>query len=110
MSRGNAFASAAGCSSSACLRKLSAARVLQLQGTPNANGPYVTGPFVDGTVIPIQPELAWTTGQYNHMPIMGGRVKDEAMFGLSITEYFSGPPQVALTPTQYTANNPALRC
>ena len=106
LSRGNAFASAANCSSSACLRGLSAERVLQLQGTPNANGPYVTGPFVDGTVIPIQPELAWTTGQYNKMPIMGGRVKDEAMFGLSITEYFSGPPQVALTATQYAANNP----
>jgi para-nitrobenzyl esterase len=107
LSRGNAFAAAANCSSSACLRNLSAERILQLQGTPNANGPYVIGPFVDGTVIPIQPELAWTTGNYNKMPIMGGRVKDEAMFGLSITEYFSGPPQVALTAAQYLANNPA---
>src|SRR4029079_8802581 len=36
LSQGNTFASLAGCSDSACLRKLSAARVLQLQGTPNA--------------------------------------------------------------------------
>src|SRR5437868_7409282 len=32
----------------ACLRALSPAQVLQLQGTANANGPYVTGPMVDG--------------------------------------------------------------
>ena len=41
--QGNNFAAAANCSSSACLRGLSAERILQLQGTPNANGPYVTG-------------------------------------------------------------------
>ena len=101
--KGNAFAAAAGCSDAACLRSLSAARILQLQGTPNANaiGPainqtYTTTAFVDGTVVPIQAETAWTTGQYNHMAIMGGSVKDEQTFFLSIPEYFSGPPQVAL--------------
>ena len=111
LARGNAFAAAAGCSNSACLRNLSAARILQIQGTPNANAidpnlnqTYVTGPFVDGTIIPIQPELAWTTGKYNHMPTMGGAVKDEGNFGISITEYFTGPPQVAITAAQYVTN------
>ncbi len=104
LSRGNGFATAAGCSSSSCLRKLSAERILQLQGTPNANGPYINGPFVDGTIIPIAPEAAWTTGKYNKMPTMGGRVKDEGNFGISITEYFSGPPQVAITEAQYETN------
>ena len=56
---------------------------------------------------PSQPETAWTTGAYHHMPILGGTTKDEGTFGLSITEYFSGPPQVALTPAQYLANNSA---
>ena len=114
LARGNAFAAAAGCSSAACLRGLSAARILQLQGTPNANAidptlklTYVVGPYVDGTIIPHQPETAWTTGAYNKMPILGGRVHDEGNFGLSITEYFTGPPQVALTQAQYLANNPA---
>ena len=102
LQRGNNFAAAANCSSSACLRGLSAERILQLQGTPNANGPYVTGIFVDGTIIPIQPEMAWTTGQYNKMPIMGGATKDESTFGESIREYFSGPPQAPLTAQQYT--------
>jgi para-nitrobenzyl esterase len=109
LTRGKNFAVAAGCpgedaEAAACLRALSAARILQLQGTPNANGPYVTGPMVDGTIIPITPETAWTTGQFNRMPIMGGNVQDEGNFGISITEYFSGPPQAPITPAQYAAN------
>ncbi len=105
LTNGNRFAAAAGCSNAACLRNLTAERILQLQGTPNANGPYVTGPIVDGTIVPMPPETAWTTGAYHHMPILGGTTRDELTFGLAITEYFSGPPQVALTPAQYTANN-----
>jgi len=105
LQRGTDFATAGGCSDAACLRGLSAERILQLQGTPNANSPYVTGPFVDGTVIPMSSDDAWATGAYTHMPILGGRTRDEALFGLSIGEYFSGPPQVALTAADYDANN-----
>jgi para-nitrobenzyl esterase len=108
LSQGNTFAGLANCSDAACLRKLSTARILQLQGTPNASAPYANGlPVVDGTIVPIPPETAWTTGAYHHMPILGGTTKDELTFGLAISEYFSGPPQVALTPTQYTTNNSA---
>lgn len=107
LSLGNAFAAAAGCSNAACLRRLSAARVLQLEGAANASGPYIIGPFVDGTIIPIQPETAWTTGRYNHMPIMGGATEDEALFSLAITEYFSGRRRAPLTPAQYLSSNPA---
>jgi para-nitrobenzyl esterase len=109
LDRGTGFAEAAGCATAECLRDLSAERILQLQGTPNANGPYVTGPFVDGNVIPISSDEAWDTGAYTHMPIMGGRTKDEGLFGLSIREYFTGPPQVALTPDEYLdENSPAV--
>ena len=107
LANGNAFAAAAGCSNAACLRSLSVARILQLQGTPNADAGYSTGPYVDGTTIPIQPEAAWTSGHYNKMPIIGGTTRDEFLFPIGITEYFSGPPQVALTAAQYMANNPA---
>lgn len=108
LTRGTNFATAANCPGSdaaaaACLRNLSTERILQLQGTPNANGPYINGPFVDGTIVPRQPEAAWTTGQFNKMPTMGGAVKDEGDFGISITEYFSGPPQVPMTVDQYNA-------
>ena len=60
---------------------------------------------MDGTIVPIPPETAWSTGAYHHMPILGGTTKDELTSGLAITEYFSGPPQVALTPAQYLASN-----
>ncbi len=110
LARGTAFAAAGtssancpgtGASAAACLRNLSTERILQLQGTPNANGPYITGPFVDGTIIPITPEQAWTSGNYNKMPTMGGAVHDEGNFGISITEYFSGPPQAPINEATY---------
>jgi para-nitrobenzyl esterase len=108
LARGNA------CSTSACLRSMSAARILQLQGTPNANAidptlnqTYIAGPMVDGTIIPVQAIVAWNTGAYNKMPILAGRVRDESTFGQSIRVYFSGPPQVSLTAAQYAANNSA---
>jgi para-nitrobenzyl esterase len=114
LARGNAFAAAVACSSADCLRKLSAARILQIQGTAKGNAvdpilhqTYTVGPFVDGTVIPHQPETAFTTGQFNHMPTMSGTVADESNFGAAISEYFSGPPQVAKTPEQYTAGTSA---
>jgi para-nitrobenzyl esterase len=96
------FAAAAGCNgtgadAAACLRGLSAQEVLALQGTANANGPYVTGPMVDGTVIPLSPREAWSSGRFNRVPVMGGNVKDEANFGIGITEYFTGPPQTPMT-------------
>src|SRR3954471_3365972 len=61
LSRGERFAKAAGCPGNAaapagCLRALSVPQILELQGTANASGPYVNGPMVDGTVIPIRPQ------------------------------------------------------
>src|SRR3989449_6351473 len=60
--------------------------------------------MVDGMIVPITPITAWTTGQFNRMPIMGGNVQDEGTFGIGITEYFSGPPQVPITAAQYVTN------
>ena len=107
VSKGDAFANAAGCTGTdaavaSCLRSLTVPQILQLQGTPNANGPFVNGPMVDGTVVPRTPTQAWTSGQYNHMPMMGGRVEDEGNFGIGITEYFSGPPMMPVTAADYT--------
>jgi para-nitrobenzyl esterase len=108
LTRGMAFAAAAGCpgtdaAAAQCLRALPTAEILQLQGTPNANGPYITGPMVDGTIMPMTPISAWTTGRFTHMPIMGGNVQDEANFGIGITEYFA-TPQAPISAAQYTTN------
>jgi para-nitrobenzyl esterase len=107
LTRGISFSAAAGCSDAACLRSLSTSRILQLEGTPNATGPYSQQVFPDGTIVALQPGVAWSTGQFHHMPIMAGLVHDEGNFGASIAEYFSGPPQVALTAAQYSARNSA---
>lgn len=108
------FAAGAGCpgtdaATAACLRKLSAARILQLSATSVANAPFVPGLIVDGSVIPIPPAQAWATGQFNKMPMMGGAVKDEWTFFSGINEWFSGPPQAPITADQYpTAVGPVV--
>ena len=95
--RGSDFAKAAGCdietneAVAACLRALSVSKILSLQGTAAANGPYVNGLLVDGTVLPIPADTAWSTGKFNHMPIMNGSVADEGAFTASIDELFFGP-------------------
>lgn len=47
--------------------------------------------MVDGTILPIPADTAWTTGKFNHMPIMNGSVADEGAFSASINELFFGP-------------------
>ena len=51
----------------------------------------MTGLIVDGKVLPIPGDTAWTTGQFNHMPIMNGGVADAGVFAASINELFFGP-------------------
>lgn len=104
------FATAAGCRGSdaetaKCLRGLSVARVLQLQGTLKVPFPVTTGsPFADGYIIPTQPEQAWKTGGFNQVPVMGGGTKDEATLFQAINEYFSGPPQAPTVTTENYAS------
>ncbi|QDL39843.1 carboxylesterase family protein [Rhodoferax sediminis] len=109
LATGTSFATAAGCpeadaSTARCLRRLSVARILQLQGTLKVGGPHALAmPFVDGTILPMQPEQAWTSGRFNKMPVLGGATKDEAAFFTGINEYFSGPPQTPITAAQYSS-------
>jgi para-nitrobenzyl esterase len=95
--RGANFAKAAGCGvdataqSATCMRALSVEKILSLQGTAAANGPYVNGLMVDGTILPVSGDVAWSTGKFNRMPIMNGAVADEGAFAASIDELFFGP-------------------
>jgi len=99
---GDAFATAAGCGSgaaakvAACLRKLPASQIMNLQGTAAANGPYVEMLISDGTVIPAAGVFAsYRSGNFNHMPIMSGVVHDEFNFLIAIDEYFGHPRRPA---------------
>ncbi len=112
LARGNAFAKAAGCAGNSgkvakCLRDLSPARILQLQGTIKDNGPFLDpgseNVIIDGAIIPRQLTDAYTSGKFNKMPVMGGDTKDESAFGIGNNEYFSGPPQAPMTETDYTS-------
>jgi para-nitrobenzyl esterase len=105
---GEQFATAAGCGNktgaaqASCLRRVPAAEVEALAGTPSAASAYVLGPMLDGTVLPVQPPTAWANGQFTHLPLMNGNVQDEQNFSLAITEYFSNPRQPP-TNAQYTS-------
>ena len=102
-----------------CLRSLSVLQVAAL--LPNRGS--LIG---DGTILPLQPTvvsptqpgalyLAFQNGTYNHMPIMSGNVRDEANFGLAVSEYNSqhittpgvpwlpGGPQIPYSAAQYAA-------
>ncbi len=128
VANGNAFASAVGCGSKTgaaqakCLRAVPAATIEALAGNginyttqPGAPGPTSTGfsqdtnssaylsgdGIIDGTIIPIQPIVAWHTGAFNKpMSIMNGSVADEENFFLAPIEMFE-TPRKALTAAQY---------
>jgi para-nitrobenzyl esterase len=107
--KGEKFAATAGCrhrsntAIAACLRKLPARRILSLSGTASANGPYITGPMIDGQVVPGSAIQAYQAGHFNHVPVMNGMVRDEGDFNIGISEYFSGPPRRPVTPADFKA-------
>jgi para-nitrobenzyl esterase len=80
---GKDFATAAGCSdqSAACLRALSVDEVLAHQ-TDIAKYLGATFPTIDGTVITHSAFEAFSTGQFNRVPILNGLVADEQAFFL----------------------------
>jgi para-nitrobenzyl esterase len=47
---------------------------------------------MDGTILPIAADQAWTTGQFNRVPIINGTTEDEGGFVASLNEYLSGQP------------------
>jgi para-nitrobenzyl esterase len=115
--KGMDFAAAVGCpgtdaNTAQCLRNLPTARILQFAGTLASFSPYDTIiPFVDGTIIPMQPEEAWNVGAFNKMPIMGGSTQDEYTFFTGLTEYYTGWPQRPMNAADYkTAVSPGAFC
>jgi para-nitrobenzyl esterase len=103
--RGRKFAAAAGCTAgdiAKCLRALPAAKVEALAGTASATSPLISGPMVDGTVIPLQLIDAFQSGQFNQVPVLFGTTRDEGNFTNGITQYFK-PGRATLTEADYRA-------
>ena len=80
---GKDFATAAGCTdqSAACLRALSIEQILDHQA-PIMKYLGGTFPVVDGTIISHTAAAAFSTGQFNQVPIINGLVEDEQAFFL----------------------------
>lgn len=110
LSKGTAFAQAAGCGSgqgpsvAACLRALPIKTVESLAGTAQAtNSAYITGLTIDGTILPQAPIVQYQNGQFNHVPIMDGDAAFEGAFFQATTEY-NESPQAPLTEAQFEAS------
>jgi para-nitrobenzyl esterase len=107
---GGDFAEAAGCPRDAtpqtadCLRRLPAQRIVELSGTESTQSPFINIMIADGQIVPAEGLFAaFKAGRFAHMPIMSGTVHDEANFIAGITEYFSAPPQHAITADEFKA-------
>ena len=93
---GAAFAASAGCAdpstAAACLRSLPVATILAHQ----PSGTMV--PNLDGFVLPQTVRAAFSTGQFNHVPVIEGSNHDEWRLFVAQTEATTGKP---LTPAGY---------
>jgi para-nitrobenzyl esterase len=88
---GAEFAAAAGCSSqtATCLRSLSVSAILAAQ-----TGATMV-PNVDGFVLPLTVAAAFSTGQFNRVPVIEGSNHDEWRLFVAQTEASTGTPLTA---------------
>jgi para-nitrobenzyl esterase len=104
--QGTAFSVAAGCGSgstpavAACLRNLTVAQILALQGSFTISP---LGMVADGQILPSRTfASAIKAGQFNHVPIMSGNTEDEENFFLAVDEFVESP-RVPFTAANYSA-------
>jgi para-nitrobenzyl esterase len=93
--RGVVFAKAANCGEGAtaevakCLRALPIAEVQKLSGTESTFAPFITALILDGKVLPHGGITAFTSGNFNKVPILMGMVENEGLFNLAIAQYYA---------------------
>ena len=88
---GTAFATGAGCpgQTAACLRSLSVAAILAAQTAPTMV------PNLDGFVLPLTVRSAFTSGQFNRVPVIEGSNHDEWRLFVAQTEATTHVPLTA---------------
>ncbi len=84
-------AGVAGCVSqtTACLRALPVSTLLTVQ---DAAFSTVITPIVDGKILPVSTAVAFSTGNFNRVPIIEGSNHDEYRFFVGETELVTGTP------------------
>jgi para-nitrobenzyl esterase len=92
---GQEFAEAVGCvdQSASCLRALSVQEIHSMAGDVGTEDI-----IVDGEIIPQTFREAFTSGEFNHVPVISGATRDENTFFVGLTELETG---VVLTADQY---------
>jgi para-nitrobenzyl esterase len=87
---GASFATASGCAdqTASCLRNLPVSTILARQST------NIT-PNVDGRVLPRTVRAAFTSGQFNRVPVVEGSNHDEWRLFVALTEVTTGTPLTA---------------
>jgi para-nitrobenzyl esterase len=98
---GSAIAGAAGCTdqTATCLR---ATPVATLLAARNAVGPTSVVPDIDGQVLTQSPGAAFTSGQFNRVPVIEGSNHDEWRLFVGLTAVSTTPPTL-VTPATYLA-------
>jgi para-nitrobenzyl esterase len=88
--RGAAFATRAGCTdqTAACLRALAAEQVVANQGA----GLTDSGPIVDGKFLTQSVGAAFTSGEFNRVPVIEGSNHDEWRLFVALNELTTGVP------------------
>jgi para-nitrobenzyl esterase len=91
---GNNFATTWGCSNQqpSCLRAVPVKNILAVTPTQNV-------PAIDGVVLPASPQVAFTSGRFNRVPVMNGSNHDE--FRLFTAQQFDLGPNGPLQKSQY---------
>jgi para-nitrobenzyl esterase len=91
--RGSAFATRAGCTdqSAACLRRLTVDQILANQaGGIGGESPTIDNKFLTQSVI-----AAFTSGQFNRVPVIEGANHDEWRLFVGLTDLVTGPTSAA---------------
>jgi para-nitrobenzyl esterase len=93
--QGTAYATAVGCSSqdAACLRAVPVTTLLANQPT----SPVAYLPRVDGIILPQAMDAAFTSGQFNKVPVIEGSTHDEYRLFVATFFTFQGIPVNATT-------------
>lgn len=88
--QGTAYATAVGCSSqtAACLRAVPVTTLLANQPT----SPVAYLPRVDGIILPKAMDAAFTSGQFNKVPVIEGSTHDEYRLFVAAFFTFAQPP------------------
>jgi len=97
---GTTFATTVGCGSQTaqCLRNTSPTTLVTAQ-------PSIVYPVLDGTVLTQPPGAAFTSGQFNHVPVISGSNHDEYRLFVALNFDYQGHP---LSDADYPAATAAL--